>query len=171
MNGSCVGFICEGKDLRLYDPAVWRFLGKGEYGGKTFTFDPSLDTFVITYDGIMGFDALSGTTADGKVVPYGYLTDGRVSASYMDSSNLPCQTIIAAENNHQPITTPCGIIDPKASGDKSYNMTGGPGGIVFSFLDNPWGPEIYSTRKGYSLSKLTIVSQPASKISPQQICP
>ena len=186
MKGSCEGFICDGIDLRLYDPDIWQFLGRGEFGKKTFSFDVNnngridqveqFDTFVITWNDRMGFDALSGTTPDGKTATYGYLTNGKLTTSYMDSSNFPMSTIIDAENKFQPVKTPCGIIDPNPDGDKSYNLTGNydgwtGGGIVFNFLDRAWGEAPYATRKGYSLISLTIVSAPASEISPDQICP
>ncbi len=171
MNGNCEGFICAGKDLRLYDPTVWKFLGRGEYGKKTFTFTEPLDTFVITFSKKMGFDALSGITPDGKTVTYGYLTNGKVTTSYMDSGGFPMRTIIEAENTNQPVKTPCGINDPNPDGDKSYNMGEGQGGIVFNFLDRAWGQQPYLTKKGYQLMSLTIVSAPASEITPTQICP
>jgi hypothetical protein len=171
MNGSCQGFICDGKDLREHDPAVWHFLGKGEYGQMTFTFDQSLDTFVITYRDIMGFDALSGTTIDGKTVAYGYLTNGDITASYLDGSNIPVKTIIDTENRNVPVSPPCGIIDPNINGDSNFNMTNGPGGIVFNFLDRGFYNSPFATRKGYELTNLTIVSAPASAISSDMICP
>ncbi|MCJ7585286.1 MAG: hypothetical protein MUO30_11035 [Anaerolineales bacterium] len=171
MNGSCQGFICDGKDLREYDPAVWHFLGKGEYGQMTFTFDQPLDTFVITYRGIMGFDALSGTTPDGKAVDYGFLADGRLTTSYMDTSNFRMETIGHAEDTFSAVTVPCGMIDPNPNGDNSFNMTNGPGGIIFNFLDRAWGQDTYSTRKGYELNSLTIVSASDSTISSNMMCP
>jgi hypothetical protein len=171
MKGSCWGFICDGKDLTMYDPAVWQFLGKGEYGQKTFTFDKPLDTFVITYEGIMGFDALSGTTPDGKTVAYGFLADGRVTTSYMDTGYFRMETIGHAEDTFTTVFVPCGMIDPNPNGDNSFNMTTGPGGIVFNFLDRAWGQDPYLTRKGYALNSLTIVSAPASAISSNMICP
>jgi hypothetical protein len=171
MNGSCQGFICDGKDLREYDPAVWHFLVKGEYGKMTFTFDKPYDTFVITYKDIMGFDALSGTTSDGKIVTYGYLVDGTISASYMDTWNFSMKTIGDAEDNQRAVTKPCGMIDPNINGDSSFNMTLDPGGIVFNFLDRGFYNSPYATRKGYELTNLTIISAPASAIFSNMICP
>jgi len=176
MNGNCWGFICGGKDFTEYDSDVWQFLGKGEYGKSVFTFDKPLDTFVIVWNSRMGFDALSGTTIDGETVTYGYLVNGQITASYMDGSNFPMETIIAAENSNMPVAEPCGIIDPNPDGDNNYNLTGNYGGwsggaIVWNFLDQPWGNYVFSTRKGYSLIALTIVSQSLSNITSDQICP
>jgi len=171
MNGACEGFICEGKDLRLFDATTWQFLGRGEFGIKTFEFKQPLDTFVIVYKDRMGFDALSGKTIDGIIVSYGYLVSGDITASYLDGSNINCKTIIDAENGRVPVVPPCGIIDPTVDGDKSYNLTNGPGGIVFNFLDRGFYDQPYATRKGYSLTNLTIVSAPISDISADMICP
>lgn len=176
MNGNCQGFICDGKDLREYDPNVWFFLGSGEYGKRTFTFEKPLDTFVLVWNNKIGFDALSGTTADGRIVAYGYLANGEITASYMDGSGeISMKTILNAENNGVPVKTPCGIIDPNPNGDKSIIVTGDyqgwlGGAIVWNFLDQPFS-SAFSTRKGYSLTSLTIVSQEFSTISPNQICP
>jgi hypothetical protein len=171
MNSRCEGFICDGVDLRLYDPQVWHFLGRGEYGKTVFTFEKPLDTFVIVYKDRIGFDALSGMTVDGKTVAYGYLTNGKISASYLDGGNISFDTVIEAENKHKPVSKPCGIIDPNPDGDKNFSLTGGEGGILWNFLDNPWGPTLYSTRKGYSLVGLTIISESFEKITQDQICP
>ena len=171
MNGNCQGFICGGNDLREYDANVWQFLGRGEYRRMVFTFDKPLDTFVITYKSKMGFDAISGTTVDGKTVAYGYLVNGKITASYMDGSNFSIMTIINAENNFVPVTEPCGIIDPNPDGDNHFNLSKGKGGIVWNFLDRGFYNSAYATRKGYSLTSLTIISQPVSRISSDQICP
>ena len=48
----------------------------------------------------MGFDAISGTTVDGKIVAYGYLVDGKDTTSYMDTSNFSMKVIGDAEDNH-----------------------------------------------------------------------
>jgi hypothetical protein len=170
MNGNCQGFICAGKDLREYDQSVWQFLGAGDYGEKIFEFNKPFDTFVITYYGEIGFDAFSGTTVDGKTVDYGFLSDGKVTTSYLDGSNFSWETIGNSENSHvaPPI---CGIIDPNPNGDKSYSLSKGPGGIVFNFLDQPWGSKTFSTRKGYSLTSIRIISQPPSLIQKNEICP
>jgi hypothetical protein len=171
MSGNCQGFICEGKDLREYDPSVWQFLGQGEYGQKTFTFDQPFDTFVITFDNVIGFDALSGTTIDGETVHYGYLANGDVTASYMDGSNFPILTIIDAENKHVPVQQACGIIDPTSEGDNNFNLSNGSGGIVFNFLDRGFYNSPYATRKGYELISLTVVSAKANTIPEDKICP
>lgn len=171
MKGSCQGFICDGKDLRLYDSSIWKFLGYGDYGKKTFIFEEPFDTFVIHYDHAIGFDALSGITLDGKIVNYGYLTDGTLTASYMDTSNFQFTTIGEAENNGIPVEPPCGIIDPSVDGDRSYSLSNGPGGLVFNFLDRGFYNNPFETRKGYELMSLTIISAPTSEIADNQICP
>ena len=176
MNGNCQGFICGGKDLREYDANIWHFLGKGEYGKKVFTFDKPLDTFVIVWDDKMGFDAISGTTIDDKTVSYGYLVNGKLTASYLDGSNFPAKTIVEAEDKRLPVSKPCGIIDPNPDGDNNFNLTGDyqgwlGGAIVWNFLDRGFYNNPFATRKGYSLKSLTIISQPANKISSDQICP
>ena len=171
MHGECQGFICDGEDLRLYGSEVWKYLGRGEFGKKVFSFSEPLDTFVITFSGRMGFDALSGMTTDGETVSYGFLADGRVTTSYMDTSNFSMNTIGNAEDTFTAVFEPCGMIDPNPDGDNSYNMSKGSGGIVFNFLDRAWGNSPYKTRKGYSLNSLTIVSAPASSITSDMICP
>ena len=171
MQGSCKGFICDGKDLRSYDPTIWKFLGFGDYGKKTFTFEEPLDTFVIHYDNQIGFDALLGVTLDNKSVNYGYLTDGIITASYLDDSNLQFETVISAENKGIPVEPPCGIIDPSSEGDNSYSLSNGPGGIVFNFLDRGFYNNAFATRKGYELISLTIISAAANEIGDEERCP
>lgn len=180
MNGNCQGFRCAGKDLRNYDSEVWQFLGAGEYGTKTFSFDINnneqidpnelFDTFNIRYGDAMGFDAISGTTPDGKTVAYGFLANGKITAPYGDGSSFPLLTLIEAENKNvpQPI---CGIVDPNVQGDGNFSLTEGGGALFFNFLDRGFYNSPFSTRKGYSLTSLTIISQPTSIISPDQICP
>jgi hypothetical protein len=87
----------------------------------------------------IGFDALSGTTPDGKIVSYGYLTNGQITASYLDGGNFPRDTIIAAENKGIPVNPPGGITDPNPDGDNNYNVTGTSqgwlgGAIFWNFL-------------------------------------
>jgi hypothetical protein len=174
MNGTCQGFICGGKDLSEFDHTIWIFLGEGDYGQATFTFDQPLDTFALFFNKPMGFDALSGTTIDGKTVAYGYLVDGTVSASYLDGGNFSARTIIDAENKNMPVIEPCGIIDPNPNGDKSYSMSGNFmdfGAFFWNFLDRGFYNSPYATRKGYSLTSLTVISQSVTKISSDQICP
>ena len=178
MHGGCQGFICDGIDLRLYDPNVWKFLGPGEYGTHTFDFDVDnngtvdpyerLDTFNTVYgEELMGFDALSGITPDGETVTYGYLADGRITTSFMDGFRFLTKTIIDAEDKFTTVFYPCGVLDPNPYGDLSYNLTeaGDKGGAIFlNFLDRSWEEGACDTRKGYPFTELTIVSQPLSKI-------
>ncbi len=169
MNNNCQGFICEGKDLRVYDSEVWQFLGRGEYGKMVFAFDKPLDTFVLTFMGNIGIDAISGITIDGNTVTYGYLVNGEKTASYMDSSGFPMDTIITAENKQIPVAEPCGIIDPNPDGDNNFNVSLWRGAIVWNFLDLPFNSAW--TRKGYSLIELIVVAQSSSNITSDQICP
>ena len=176
MDGDCQGFICEGKDLREFDNVKWKFLGSGKFGKSTFTFDEPLDTFVMTWNNPLGIDSFSGVTKDGRMVAYGYLANGEVTASYADGGGMMSfKTILDAEANGLPILSPCGIIDPSPDGDNNYLVTGEyqgwfGGALVWNFLDQPFS-SAFSTRKGYSLVSLTIVTQPLEKITADQICP
>jgi hypothetical protein len=180
MNGSCKGFKCGGKDLREYNGTIWKFLGRGEYGSKTFSFDLNnngqidqdelFDTFNVRFGQAMGFDAISGTTPDGKTVAYGFLANGKITAPYGDGSNFPLLTLIEAENKNAPQPI-CGIVDPNVQGDGNFSLTKGGGALFFNFLDRGFYNSPFSTRKGYSLTSLTIVSQSVGKIPSEKRCP
>jgi hypothetical protein len=172
MEPTCDAFTCNGINYHDYDPNVWRFLGFGEYGAKTYSFDvnndgntgssETLDTFVITFGrNKMGLDAITGTTPDGKTVAYGYLTDGQRTFSYMDSGGGICTTTLIDEGHSRIIhETPCGIVDPNVNGDRNYNISDNVGGMIFLFLDRAYNNQPLLTQKGYVLKDLTIVSAP-----------
>ena len=172
INEDCQGWTCNGKDLRKRDPEIWQLIGKGEYGKTVFTFDQPMDTFVIASKEIIGFDVLSGTTVDGKKVTFGYLTDGTLTTPYLDGDNMPLVVrIMSAKAQNTPFTEPCGMIDPNFDGDNNFSITIGKGTITWNFSNVPWDAKGHPFDKVYSLTSLSIISQPASKITSSQKCP
>lgn len=168
----CKGWICNGKSLHNYDPEIWKLIGEGGFGKSVFTFQQPMDTFIIASKDSIGFDALSGITIDGEKVSFGYLPDGTFAIPYIDGDNMPLVFKIWSNNSeNKTFSEPCGIIDPNPDGDTNFSLTLGAGIIMWNFSELSSSANEISFDKIYSLTSLSIVAQPASKINSSQKCP